>query len=159
MKYNPAVTADHDDVPSGPEMAAERPAQLDRDSRRHRAIEALAAGCSPREAATRAGVTERSVRRYKSDPAVAKEIDTIRLERHEQTMGLIADLAPLAARTMRDVMTDGERDSDRVRAATNILKLSIDHQALQPLADRLAASETRTIDLQQQLDDITSGTT
>jgi DNA-binding CsgD family transcriptional regulator len=119
--------------------------------RQQQAVELLAAGHSPEEAAAILGVTARTLRRYLADGDVVKELRAIHRERLTTLLRGALNAAPEALRTLRTVATDAAASEHaRVAAARAILEhtgrlfdaADIDAR-LDELESRLAAQEER----------------
>lgn len=107
-------------------------------------VERLAQGMSPVEAGRAAGISERSVRRYMSDPKVKHALAEIQA----QTWGQVARRLQSRAGDMLEVLSSLGRDADcpptvRLRACTAWLELALKATELAELAQRIADLEER----------------
>lgn len=117
-------------------------------------IEALATGATQAEAAGLAGVSERTVRRRMADDAFAREVSVRRGDRVSELTGKLVEASFEAVRTLEAGLT-AERDSDRLRAAHQLLLLVVRYRSEGELERRLTAVERA---LEHEADEAGSGT-
>lgn len=88
------------------------------------AIAALAAGQSNAKAAAAAGVSDRTLRGWKTDPRFQVELDRVRSEACDRVMDAVVSSGESALRALKAIQNDGEAPATaRVAAAGHILKL------------------------------------
>lgn len=102
---------------------------------------ALAAGSTVAAAATRAGVSERTVYRRLEDVAFRHHVTSTRTQFVSQTVGLLADAMTEAARTLRELLM-AESDAVRLGAARAILDAGVKLRESEELAERIALLES-----------------
>lgn len=109
-------------------------------------IAALAAGCTQAEAARRAGVSERTVRRRLEDITFTELVETARGELLDRTVGKVADAATRGVETLEGLL---DADSERVRlgAARALVELAMSaaryvRDAARPVTDMQASNLT-----------------
>ena len=102
----------------------------------------LAAGLSQVDAATRAGVSTRTVARRLADPAFRRRVQELRAEMLARTSGLLADSGAEAVEALRELLK-GESPQARLGAARAILENLIRVRDATEVEERLAAIEER----------------
>lgn len=107
---------------------------------RDAAILALARGATTDQAATEAGVSARTVRRWLQTPGTAGEVRALRAELLHQAVGALSDAAVDAVHTLRDAL-HADNETVRVRAAQTILTSLVSLRDATEVTDRLAAIE------------------
>jgi hypothetical protein len=112
----------------------------DRSNADHLIVAALAAGTTNQEAATAAGVGERTVRRRLDDPAFRRQVSEARAALLEQAIGRMAGATTEAADTLR-LLLNAESEHVRHAAAKTLLELASKGIELLDLAERIAALE------------------
>ena len=106
---------------------------------------ALAAGKSTQDAATAAGVAERTVYRRLIDPAFKARVTELRGAMLATAAGRLADGMGEAASVLRALLTDADANI-RFRAAGKLIELGVKVIELTDLEQRLAALEQQTTD-------------
>jgi hypothetical protein len=103
-------------------------------------LTALASGQSVKSAARAAGVSERTAFRRVADPVFRQAVSQARAELLARAVGLLADSATEAAKTLRALLA-AESEGVRVRAAVALLDAAMRGVELIDLAERLTALE------------------
>lgn len=105
--------------------------------------EALAGGATYMQAASRAGCSERTARRRMADPAFRVEVDRLRRDMLDRSLGRLADGAAEASATLRELLS---ASSERVRlgAARALIDSYVRILATADFERRIAALETGT---------------
>jgi hypothetical protein len=104
----------------------------------------LAAGLHVYEAARKAGVGERSVRRWlREDPPFAARVRELRAARTSQTMGMLVACSGEAIETIYRIMKNGSTEAIRLRAAEDITDYNFKARALDEMEDRVRQLEER----------------
>jgi hypothetical protein len=116
------------------------------------AAEAIAAGEYEYIAARRAGVNDRTIRRWLSNPAFTRHVKYLRSRSTDRVVGRLAAMSGEAMETMYRIMREAPRISDRLRAAEDILDMLFKAEALEEQAERIGELEAR-------LEALTQGTT
>lgn len=112
-------------------------------ARQYLAIDAMLAGSGHEEAAAAAGVTSRTLRRWRSSPVFRTELTTRATESLDDTTRQLSAAAGEAARVMRAVVVDdGASTALRLRAADLILSHNRRQKELE-LLQRLDELEAR----------------
>ena len=107
-----------------------------------KALEALLAEPTMTRAATVAGVSERTLRRWLQTPAFRTAVLAARREAFGQAIGLTQRYAPVAVATLVKVMQDASGGpSAKVSAAATMLKFGREGIELDDLAARVEALE------------------
>ena len=107
-----------------------------------RAVEALLREPTLARAAAAAGVNERTLRRWLSEPAFRSAVLAARRDAFGQAIGLTQRYAPVAVATLVKVMNDAAATaSAKVAAAAVLLKFGREGMELDDLAERLDALE------------------
>lgn len=107
----------------------------------HKAAQVLAAGGSTSDAAKAAGVTSRTVRKWKADEVIfADAVDASRSRMLGEAAGLLAASATTAARRLAEIAEDPE-PRYALPAARSILDLASRYRSDTELESRLAALE------------------
>jgi hypothetical protein len=83
---------------------------------------ALALGASAAQAAARAGVHERTVRRWLADVEFVGEVGAIRRDVIDRAVGELVGSATTAVRVLRELAQDGESEAVRSRSADRLLR-------------------------------------
>jgi hypothetical protein len=137
-------------------MQSERPETADYSglsSTQELAAVALAAGDYEYIAARKAGVNERTIRRWLEEPAFTRYVKYLRSRSTDRVVGRLAAASGDAVETMYRIMLSAPRISDRLKAAEDIIDLLIKTQALGEQAERIS-------ELEERLEELTSnGTT
>lgn len=101
---------------------------------------ALAIGSTMTDAACAGGVSERTVRRWMTDPTFAARVAELRAELLGRTVGALVDASLDAVATLRACLT-AKSEAIRVRAATALLNALVVVRESVDLEQRLAALE------------------
>ena len=112
----------------------------DRSNADHLIVAALAAGTTNQEAATAAGVGERTVRRRLEDPSFRRQVSDARSALLEQAVSRMAGATTEAADTLRSLLK-AESENVRHAAAKTLLDLTSKGIELLDLAERIAQLE------------------
>ena len=113
----------------------------DRSNADHLIVAALAAGSTVRDAATAAGVGERTVRRRLEDPAFRAWVEDARRAAIDLAVGRLADAAAFAASGLRALAERAESESVRLGACRTLLELGLKWREHGAVEERLAALE------------------
>lgn len=114
--------------------------------KQRKAVECLANGGTFEQAATAAGVSERTLARWRNDPAFVDALNLLDTDHLGQLARSLTVASHTALEVLIKVMTNEKtRDSVRVRAAGEVLKHRAVFADLLTLADRLAALEERIL--------------
>lgn len=105
-------------------------------------LAALSGGATQAEAAERAGVSERTVRRRLEDPAFGEQLDHAQSELVLQTLSRLTAGAVDAADTLRALL-GSEHEMVRLSAARSILALVMKLREHRDVDERIAALEGR----------------
>jgi len=105
-------------------------------------LAALVAGATVADAASRAGVGERTVFRRLDDPAFRGELSILRRRLLDDAVAEMTDATVEAARTLRALTSPNEAASVRLGAARAIIELGIRLRDHSELEARLEAVET-----------------
>ena len=112
---------------------------------RHRAdaalVAAIASGATVADAASLAGVSERTVRRRLSNPAFCGELSRARSAMLESTIGILADASTEAARTLRGLLAANVAPNVRLRAAMAVIDLTRELTEERDLEERVTRLE------------------
>jgi len=100
-------------------------------------IEALASGASRRDAAARAGVGERTVRRRLQDPVFQARVEEARGQRLQGVYEALRAHGQEAAATLRELMGSANPPAVRLRAATVVVDRLLRYQEAVGLQDQL----------------------
>ena len=101
---------------------------------------ALAGGATYEDAAERAGVSERTVRRRLDDPAFRHRVDAARAEMLSRAVARLTGASVEAVEALRGLLGSGQ-DFARLGAARAILELGLKLREQLDLAGRVAALE------------------
>ena len=101
---------------------------------------ALAAGTPVAEIAERTGVGERTIHRWREDPAFRQLIRGYRAEMTERALGRLADGMTEAADTLRALLT-AVSESIRLNAAKAVLEIGNKLHELQDIEQRIGDLE------------------
>lgn len=115
--------------------------------RRTKAALALAHGSTTDEAGQIVGVTGRTVRRWREEPAFRSEVAQLRRQMLDDVLGQLGGAAVEAVKTLRAAL-DEESPGVRVRAATVILTSLITVREAVDVEERLAALEASILERQ-----------
>lgn len=107
-----------------------------------------ARGASRTETAEKAGVSERTIARWRADPDYRAEVSRLRAEMLDQAVGILAAHAADASTTLTGCL-DVEKDADRIRAAKEILTSSVAVRQSADLAAQAAAAAVAEVTRQQ----------
>ncbi len=110
--------------------------------KQEQAVAALLQHGSIAEAASAAGVNEKTLRLWLRIPVFAAEFRAARSQVVEQAVGALQQLTGKAVRTLADAMDESHAPS-RVRAAVEVLKLAVAGVQLIDLVERVEALERR----------------
>jgi hypothetical protein len=105
-------------------------------------LTALAAGATAREAAARAGLSERTIYRRMEDPEFRRRVTEARATMVESALGKVADGMSDAAAKLRELLA-AQSEAVRLGAARSLLELGIRLRESVELEQRLAAMEER----------------
>lgn len=108
--------------------------------RRTKAALALAHGATTDEAGQTAGVTGRTVRRWREEPAFRAEVTQLRREMLDDVLGQLGGAAVEAVKTLRAAL-DEQSAGVRVRAASVLLASLLTVREAVDVEERLAALE------------------
>lgn len=108
--------------------------------RRTKAALALASGSTTDEAGEKAGVTGRTVRRWRDDPAFTADVRKFRQQLLDEVLSYLSGAAIEAAKTLRGALTE-DSPAIRVRAAMALLTTLVSVRTTVDLEERLAALE------------------
>lgn len=108
--------------------------------RRTKAALALASGATTDEAGQTAGVTGRTVRRWREEPAFRAEVAQLRREMLDDVLGQLGGAAVEAVKALRAALAD-KSPGVRVRAAGLILTSLLTVREAVDVEERLAALE------------------
>jgi hypothetical protein len=106
----------------------------------------VATGSTTEEAAGRAGVSSRTVRRRLEDPAFLADVARLRGQMTSQALGRLTDAMTAAADVLRDLL-DADRESVRLGAARSVLELGAKLREGTELEQRLREVEARLEEL------------
>jgi hypothetical protein len=106
-----------------------------------RAAAAIAAGASENEAGRVAGVTGRTVSRWRNDEVQFTDaVDAARTEYLNETAGLLAHISTAAVRKLGEIIEDGS-ERYALAAARTVLDMASRYRNAQALEGRLTALE------------------
>ena len=111
-------------------------------------ILALAAGETVRDAAKRAGVSERTAHRRLDGAEYRRRVIAARREMFGRAMGLLADGAACAVSTLRGLAETAKSESVRLNAAKGILDVANRWREVNDLSERVAELEEQLNGLQ-----------
>jgi len=106
-------------------------------------IFALACGSTVEAAASKAGVSKRTVYRRLDDPAFRKTLQTIRADMIYRATGMLTASSMEAVKTLLNLMNTGVGSTARLGAAKAILELGLKLRQAQEMEDRMAMIEER----------------
>jgi lambda repressor-like predicted transcriptional regulator len=112
-------------------------------------VAALAGGASIKEAATRAGLSERTAHRRLDEPAVRAQVAAARADMVASAGGVLARAATAAAATLSHLMSSTYPPSTRLAAARSVLELGSRLREAEEFEARLAALEAASAAQQQ----------
>jgi transposase len=125
-------------------------------ARHDRAVAALLTSASIRQAADRAGVGERTLRRWLREPLFTDRLAVAQREAQDVALGEVRGLAGAAVRALRRALTC-EQPAVELRAAVEVLELGLRLRELERIWDpsieeveRLIARTEREIAQRQQ---------
>ena len=101
---------------------------------------ALATGSTMTDAARAGGVSERTVRRWMTNPDFAARVAALRADLLARTVGALVDASLDAVRTLRECL-NARSEATRVRAATALLNALVVVRESVDLEQRIAALE------------------
>lgn len=110
-------------------------------------IAALASGATQREAADRAGVSERTVRRRLSDPEFCAAVEHARREMVAQAVAHLSGTATEAARTLRALLR-ARSEHARLGAARAVLDYLRQHRESVEIEQRLRELEAMAAEVE-----------
>ena len=105
---------------------------------------AIASGLSVDEASAKLGVPRTSAFRRWRDPAVKQRVTQLRQQMSDQAIGLLTEALCEAVTTLKRLMRDGETDSIKLKAASQLLETGLRAVALTELERRIADLEATT---------------
>ncbi len=109
-----------------------------------RAMDALLAGADTLTAARAAGCSERTLHRWKTEPAFRRALQDAQDAALDQTTGALVSASVASVALLRAVVEDDSAQmSHRLRAAGTLLDASLRWHELRNLAQRVAALEER----------------
>src|SRR5262245_59396765 len=109
--------------------------------RQERAIEALLTSATQKKAAEKAGIGERTLKRWLAEPAFAAAYRQARREVVEHAVGILQQLAGRAVATLGGLMGAEHGEGVRCRAAAIVLEQSLRGVELGDLLVRVEALE------------------
>ncbi len=104
------------------------------------AVAALLTGATCQEVATSLGITDRTLRTWKQLPAFAAALQEARQEILDGMIGVLLNMTPKAALTLRNLM-DCDEAPTRCRAALGVVDRVIKAFEIKEIVERLAALE------------------
>ena len=107
---------------------------------------ALACGASVKNAALKAGVSERTVYRRLADPSFQKQLANFQAELMQQTGARLTTLAAGAVNTLAALLDPSVPFAVRCKAACAVLQLGAEQREQMELEQRLAVLEQRLRD-------------
>jgi lambda repressor-like predicted transcriptional regulator len=110
--------------------------------KQRKAIAALLATPTVRAAAKQAGVSEKTLYQWLSEPAFKRALQDAQTALLEETMRHLSAGAGLAVDTLRQLAQSGEHESTRLRAAVAWLELVIKYKDVLDVEARLEALES-----------------
>lgn len=120
-------------------------------SNQRRAVESIAAGRTLEQAAIEAGVTVRTVYRWRSEPGFQAAIRTVNEQALDHATMTLASAAVVAVETLRDLLTsDTTKDAVKVAACRAILDNVLKIKELHDFDKRLGDIERALHDQQRQ---------
>lgn len=114
-------------------------------AKQQRAIASLLTGATQAEAAKAAGIHERTLARWLTDPDFVSELTSQRTQLAKRSLSSIQALAGDAVAALRDLLTS-ERESVKLRTAQYIIDKAAAHLELQDLQVRVENLENMTED-------------
>lgn len=105
------------------------------------AVAALAAGLPQGEVARRAGVSDRTLRRWLKQDAFRRQVEDARAGLISSTVGRLADATTDAVATLVALLGTGNPPAARLGAARAILEMANRYRESEELEKRLAALE------------------
>ena len=116
----------------------------DRSNADHLIVAALAAGSTNEDAATAAGVSERTVRRRLEDPAFRARVDDAQRAAIDLAVARLSDSAAFAAATLRELAESAQAETVRLGACRTILELGLKWREHGDLTARIEQLERGT---------------
>jgi hypothetical protein len=104
---------------------------------------ALACGASVKNAARKAGVSERTVYRRLADPAFQQQLENFHTETMQRAAAMLTSLSAGAINTLGALLDPGVQSAVRHKSACSILQLGHEQREKMELEERLAALEQR----------------
>ena len=101
---------------------------------------ALAGGAKQTEAASRAGIGERTIRRWLKRLDFKEQVDAAKADMVSRAIAMLADASTEAATTLRGLL-QADSESVRLNAAKAIIELGIKLRESEELAGRVKAIE------------------
>lgn len=123
-----------------------------RKNGRPAAVLALASGETVAAAARKAGVTERTVYRWRQDDAFRREVDQARAEMFSRALGCMAEGAASAALVLRQLCLKAKSENVKLGAARALLEQGPKLRESVELEERLRALEERAAADQETAD-------
>jgi hypothetical protein len=111
-----------------------------------RLMTALACGATVEQAAAKSGLSESTVYRRLSDPAFAKQLQTMKAEMVQRTAAALTAAAMEGVKTLLELMKPSNTGPTRLGAARSVLEMGVKLRELAELEVRLAALEERVGD-------------
>src|SRR5438270_14078597 len=96
---------------------------------------ALATGKNVRESAKAAGIGERTLHRWRADPAFCRQVADLKTEMFGQTMGRLTDLSVQAANVLGELLK-ANGDKTRLQAAQAIITLGVRMKEFVEMSER-----------------------
>lgn len=104
---------------------------------------ALLEGRTIAEAAKQAGISETTAYRWLRDPDFQQRYKAAKEELVQRVLDRLIALGEAAANTLRDILTSGEGEGNRLQAARLVLNTLLEGVAYQQLEERLTRLEER----------------
>src|SRR6516225_6069830 len=105
-------------------------------------LQALACGATVENAARKAGVSERTAYRRLDDPAFMQQLQQVRIDMVQRTVGMLTGASVAAVKTLVDLQHDAAvSPAVRRGAARDVLELAIKYREAADLEQRIAALE------------------
>lgn len=107
-------------------------------SDKERALSALLTSDTKAEAARKAGISDRTLRSYLSDPAFSAEYERRKKKLLSDATRQMQQSMRIAVSTLRGIIqSQGSRDSDRISAARLILEYSLRYTEITDILSRI----------------------
>jgi hypothetical protein len=103
---------------------------------------ALASGLNVRDAAAKAGITDRTARKWKKRPAFARRVEELHADLVKQTVAKLSNLGVYAVAKLHDLISrDGVKEQVQLGGAKAVLEYLFRGHDLMSLEARLEAIE------------------